>query len=245
VDRTDLDLAITFEYGAGGAWSPVPGAQHARVRVYTVLGPVNVAPSGVTSGPYLPWLAAVDQVCGWAGGAAHDEAGVSTLVADGVYTQLGLAYDTTAGAPAYAFGTLDDLELDLSGFFDRARGSYVNCSDCATLVATFTNMVGGNVDYAVLGWNFTLNYIKPIGVSTFTNDPFGVGPPGMFAFHAAATRDGGLTVHDACLSIDDDAHPASRPNVEGRPRGMGFVHYSTHLSPDPVSVSTVKHPRLR
>lgn len=239
VDRRDLDLAIEFEYEDGGLWHPVPGGQVATVRVYGVLGRANLEPGGGagSGAPYLPWVAALDLVSGWVAGRASDEAGVARIVADGIFEREGLYYDRSAGAPSYANGPLDDLELDLGGYFDRSMGGVVNCSDCATLVATLANMVGCDLDYGIMGWNFVLHDVRLVGYPFFTSDVFNTGTRSAFSFHAAATRDGGLTVHDACLSVDDDAFPSAAPHLEARPRGMQFDRYRRQLTPGTFSLT--------
>jgi hypothetical protein len=247
VDRADLDLEVRFEYREGASWRPVPGAQRASVRVYGVLGPARLVPwAGAGGAPYLPWVAVLDLVTGWVAGRTTDEAEVVRIVTDGIFERSGLRYDALSGAPAYATGPLDDLELDLGAYLARANGSAVNCSDCATLVSALANMVGADVDYAILGWNFTLNDIMAIGSTTFTSDLFGTGSRSAFSFHAVATRDGSLTVHDACLALDGDAQPARAPHVELRPRGLGFDRYRDQLAQQRFSLSGVtRRPRLR
>src|SRR5205085_5166453 len=133
----------------------------------------SLVPSGVQPGaPYLPWLAVVDRVAAWSAGQATDAAAVAAVAADGISDRYALGYDTAAGAPAYAQGSLDDLELDLASFLDASAGRTVNCSDCATLAATYANMVGADYEYAILGWSFYLNDIKAIGATSWTDDPF-------------------------------------------------------------------------
>jgi hypothetical protein len=247
VERVFLDLEVRFEYRENQVWRPIPGGQRAAIRVYTVLGAAPLGPPGAGAGaPYLPWVAALDLAAGFVGGRAGDERGVVRLVADGVFDHSALYYDRNAGAPAYANGPLDDLELDLSGFFARANGRAVNCSDCATLVAALSEMVGADVGYAILGWSFTLNDLRPIGFSSFTNDLFGLGTRSAFSFHAIATRDGARSVEDACLALDGDAWPASPPHSEVWPRAMPFADYKAALAQTPFSVvGPTRRPRLR
>jgi hypothetical protein len=158
---------------------------------------------------------------------------------------MGLSYDTTNGSPAYALGNLDDLELDLSALFDRANGSRVNCSDCATLLSTLANMVGADVDYVIVGYNFPLNYMRILGSSSFSNDPFRQGTQGAFSFHAVGSQDGAITVDDACLALDGDGAPGSLPCTEARPRGMRFDAYRAGLTTDAPAVQIVRRPKLR
>lgn len=106
-------------------------------------------------------------------------------------------------------------------------------------------MAGADLDYAILGWSFRLNYVRPVGHSTFTNDPFGRGSRGSFSFHAVATPDGALTVFDATLSLDGDGWPWRRPHRLLDVRGTTYDRYRRALSPAQLAPATMRRPRLR
>ena len=80
----------------------------------------------------------------------------------------------------------------------RSRGKVVNCSDCASILSTYTNMIGAKLHYAIIGWNFKLNPILGIGAMMF-GSPFDSGRLG-FSYHAVTTPDATMTIDDATLA---------------------------------------------
>ena len=139
----------------------------------------------------------------------------------GVY-QLGPAvvtYDCPGGGSShYSWGG----GFDCSAFIDRLQGgtgngNYVNCSDCATFVSTFANILGCDLWQSRMRDNgfvsFGLNPMLGIGSSTW--EPCCHGEPGWgdaFSYHEVAWT-GACTVtervYDGCLQVDGDADPTS------------------------------------
>src|SRR5262249_45988969 len=122
-----------------------------------------------------------------------------------------LTYDAVIGAPHYTMLGIPTFLLD--AFLDRVRGGegvgpLVNCSDCATMVSTFVNLLGADLwqsNIAALTRPFPLNPIMSIGSHSWST------VWGSFAFHEVAwsgecTEDD--TVFDACLHTDSDGDPA-------------------------------------
>jgi hypothetical protein len=246
VNRQDMPLTITFAYPENGAWRTIPGSQTATIRAYTLLGPPSVAFGSHTGAPYLPWVAAVDLVATWSGGSAVDAQTLASVVCDGVYDNMGLVYDTQQGAPAYAYGGLNSLQLDLTGFLSLSSGNAVNCSDCTTLAATLANMTGGDLDYAIISSNFQVNDVLGIGLSAFTGDLFGTGYRTVFSFHAFATPDLGMSVDDDTLTLNGGPNPWGPPYAPVRARGLDFGTYLGLLTPDqPTIQGTPHHPTIR
>jgi hypothetical protein len=86
----------------------------------------------------------------------------------------------------------------------------VNCVDCAALLKTFTNIIGGNLQCGRLtvpalptASVFSLNPIAPIGSSQFS--AFNLGNFGYFGFHMVTTSettfDDSSKVYDSCLKL--------------------------------------------
>ena len=180
-----------------------------------------------------PWVAALDLVARWSNGAATSRSGVLSAAVRGV-NQSGLRYDVNTGAPAYTWGSqLQSPSVDLSAFLDGfANGRIVNCLDCAGLVSKLAAQAGADSNVVIIGWGFRLYWLRGIGYSSYTNSLFGGSH--AFSYHAFASGDGASTVHDACLSVDDDSRPWSAPHREGLPLGMDYDHYRDQLSPDNV-----------
>ncbi|MCO5166356.1 MAG: hypothetical protein M9894_08330 [Planctomycetes bacterium] len=239
IGRHDLALDFRFEVWDGQGWSPVPGRVRTTHRVYTLLGR---PPTGANV--RRPWVAVVDKVAQWSAGRARDVAGALEVITRGVYEAEGLVYDTWFGAPAYSDGNqLWEPELDLDGWLHRTRGRVVNCLDCAALVTALAAQVGASAEVCTVGDNFSLHWIRGIGGQRFVNDLFGGWH--AFSFHAVATIDRAATIHDACLSVDDDARPDAAPHVERLPVGMPFARYRQQLSPDPFRVTGLGRSTVR
>lgn len=239
IGRHDLELSFRFEVWDGQGWSPVPGRVRTSHRVYTLLGRPPT-----TSNVRRPWVAVVDKVALWSAGRAHDVAGALDVITRGVNAAEGLVYDTRWGAPAYSDGNrLYEPELDLDGWLHRTRGRVVNCLDCAALVTALAAQVGAPADVCTVGDNFALYWIRGLGGQRFVNDLFGGWH--AFSFHAVATIDRAATIHDACLSVDDDARPDAAPHTERLPVAMPFARYRQQLSPDPFRVTGLGRSTVR
>ncbi len=140
------DRTWEWEYrpAPGHAWQHFDSTRH---RFYTVLdipsGPWEQAPFG-SANTQMPWTEILDRACRWAHGAASADL-AAALVTRSVYA-LGPAivtYDCPGGGSSHY--SLPDF--DGTAFRDRLRGGigngvYVNCSDCATIVASFANALG-------------------------------------------------------------------------------------------------------
>jgi hypothetical protein len=201
VDETlRLGFAVTDEHGE----THDLGAQFLPVRFYALFDApsVEVWPAAIQ-----PALLAID-------GAAPVPEDILDGLVDWVFSDLGLSYDTDWGASYYTAYFSEDWEQGhfyFSDFLDRRFGSTVNCSDCASIMVAYANMLGVPLNYRIIGWNFQLNQILAIGGSEFTNCPFGPGGCG-FTYHAVT---GGLdyeAIWDATLSLDGDSDPTNLPS---------------------------------
>ncbi len=173
------------------------------------------APAFLQEGPrYHPWVAAIDPALRALQDLPPDAGLLRDALVDWVFHEHGIVYDTDYGASAYihwpAFGW--EGEFDLSAYLDRRYGTVVNCSDCAGILSTWSNMLGAFLDTLIVLEDFQLNQILAIGQSEFTNCPFG--PRGCgFSYHAVTSSDGGDTIWDATLALDGDGDPAHAPST--------------------------------
>jgi hypothetical protein len=240
--KTTLNVQVGFEYFDGASWNAIAGGQTLQVTVYTVLDTNKLSSSGgvATDAQELPFVAAVDEVAGWASGAqVADNGSALTLITRNVNGSLGLHYDTTSGASAYTDGgALEAPDFAFSDFLTGfARGQTVNCSDCADIVTTFARSIGVDMKVTILGSDFHLNFIRGIGIKTWTRDVFGPGGD-SFSYHAVCTTNDGKTIWDACLDVDDGPKPHEQETrIETLPLDMPFAHYHQKLSPDPFSIT--------
>jgi hypothetical protein len=186
-------------------------------RIYIVLSTpaapwVQSSNSGETQ---LPWTDALEFACVWASGQTN-EIGAATAVTQKVNAAIGLTYDTAQGASSYTQSAGYESMFLCSDFLaylnsGTGKGNKVNCTDCATIVTTFANLVGCNLSESTMlpagGGGFTCNEIIAIGGTNWAY-PF---PPGNgFSYHEVAWT-GALSyinnIFDACLKVDSSSNP--------------------------------------
>ena len=187
--------------------------QDLPLRVYGVYGPPTF---DETEAPYLPWVAVIDPALRAMQGVAADPRLVATALVHHIFNDYGLTYDTRYGASVYvSYGgwSYNEARMDMSAFIDLDNGRTVNCSDCAGILLNFANMVGVELEYAIIQPSFQLNLIKAIGQDDYTSCPFGPGGCG-FSYHAVTTIDSGGTIWDATLQLDGDDDPYASPSTE-------------------------------
>ena len=219
------DVTWRWEYrlGPNHSWHHFSTTRH---RFYALLAvptaPWLQAPFNAAN-TQLPWTAALDYACRWAEGATSPDM-AAALVTQAVYA-LGPAivtYDCPGGGSShYSFP-----DFDCTSFVERLRGGigngvYVNCSDCATIVASFANMLGCDLWQSKMGWGFALNELLAIGSNVWQT---ACGWPG-FSYHEVAWEDACTAnddVFDACLRVDGDSDPTAPPNVPLLPQDLRF-----------------------
>lgn len=223
-----------WQYRIGrGSWTDFETTRH---RIYLVLD-VPTAPWVQTAGStQLPWTEVLDKACAWAATtkSADDAAAAVTRA---VYN-LGpgvVTYDCPGGGSThYAQGG-----FDCTGFLERlaggfGNGQYVNCTDCATILSTFANVLGCDLWQSRMASGFGLNPMLGIGSNTW--EPC-CGWSG-FSYHEVAWKgncDVDDRLYDACLQVDGDADPTAPPHTALLPVNMRFGNtgdgeYRDHLA---------------
>lgn len=193
------------------AWVPFAETSH---RIFTVLRTPTrpwLQQPFVDGNTQLPWADVLQVACVWARGtfSLREAASQITLALFATEDER-LRYSCTAGAPSnYSF-----QDFDCTGFLERmsggfGRGPNVNCSDCATIVSTFSNAVGCDLSQSRM-----FNPVTPFAVNTLQL----IGQPhfgavcgfGVFNYHEVAWS-GGCTeaddVFDACVAVFAPAAP--------------------------------------
>ncbi len=207
---TVVEESVTLTWSVQGqeiATQPLP------LRFYALLREPTFEEDGA---PYEPWVAAIDPALRAITGVSPTDDALSAALTEWIYRDLSLSYDTDYGASyytSYSGRGYDDAEFDFSSFLGRRNGSTVNCTDCASILEAYADMLGADLSYTIILSNFQLNYIKAIGGTDFTHCPFGPGGCG-FSYHAVTTADDALTIYDATLALDGDDDPSSPPNTE-------------------------------
>ncbi len=241
VSKSMLRYTYTFEYQDGGSWIAIPGSIATEHTVYTLYGEPTLSHTSTAVAPYIPWVKAVDLVAGWVDGPATAD-DITGAVTAAVNSFFGLQYDTSRGACHYTTGNVDNHTMQMSDFFedyDADSFTVLNCSDCACLQTTFSNMVGVDHEYQILGITdyIPLNYMIPIGRTWMV--PF----TGSFRYHAVSTNDVGASISDACAELDDDSDPRNPPHTAILPVNMTYATYKQKLSWSPSSWDTYARER--
>ena len=154
-----VEETLTLTWSVDGA---TVGVQTVPVRIYATLGEPGFEEVGA---PYEPWVAAIDPALRAITGVEGTDEAVTSALTEWIYRDLGLAYDTQYGASAYTQYSgrgYNEAEFDFTGFLARRNGSTVNCSDCASILEAYADMVGADLSYTIILQNFDLNYIKAI-----------------------------------------------------------------------------------
>ncbi len=231
VGRYDVTVKWHFEAKAPTGWVTVAGAEQSAVlRFYGVLG----NELGTTA-PYMPWVAVVDLGTKAASGKTTP-ADVRAALVKEVYENFGLKYDRKSGASFYTSYTsgFAAARFDLGLFLKRSKGNTVNCTDCASILSTYSNMLGVKLHYAIIQGaggksGFSLNPIMGIG-STVFGSPFDSGGMG-FSYHAVTSQDATKTINDATLAVDGDTDPKTAPQTKLLVQDLTGTNYLTRLSP--------------
>lgn len=236
------DITWTWSYRVPeGSWQPMATTAH---RVYVVLDtpslPWRPEPNG---GTQQPWTDVLDLACQWAGGATTpgDAAAAITTRVNG---SLGLTYDTDSGTSVYTsddgYGQVFSCTAFLNELGNRpgGQGKKVNCTDCASIVTAFANVLGCNLKAFVMGsgsrTGFGCNKIQAIGHQDWAY-PFA---NHAFAYHEVAWDGKGCfddPLYDACLKVDGGTAPwdwttASVQHLPTLPLRMTFE--AGELAPD-------------
>jgi hypothetical protein len=228
INRIDKTIRWRFAWkDEGGEYVAIPGSeQSATLRFYGVLGNEQGK-----AAPDLPWVAVVDDATTAIAGRAADAERARAILVQHIYEDLGLSYDRKGGASYYTrySGGFASASFSLSQFLTRARGKIVNCSDCASILSTYANMIGAKLHYAIIGPRFDLNPILGIGAMSF-GSPFDSGRM-QFSYHAVTTPDMTMTIDDATLAVDGDDDPKTAPHKKLLVQSLSGSDYLTRLSP--------------
>jgi hypothetical protein len=219
----ELTWRWQFRPDAQQPWTDFDESRH---RVYVVLStsrPPWVQQPYVTANTQLPWTTVLDYACRWAASAQTlDQA--AALVTQAVFG-LGpgvISYGCAVfGTPQYS-----EPYFQCTAFLDRLRGGFgrgvwVNCTDCATIVSTFANILGCRLWQSPMGNFFALNETIAIGGGSWRT----ACDWGGFNYHEVAWKGNcgeADAVFDACLLIDGDADPSRRPHQPLLPANLRF-----------------------
>jgi hypothetical protein len=234
----DVDWHWEYRLPHDFHWHPMHTTRH---RIYVVLdmptAPWSQLPF-TSANVQLPWTEALDHACDWARGANSKDR-VARMITENVYA-LGPAvvtYDCPGGgASHYSFSG-----FDCSAFLDRLRGGagngiYVNCSDCATILSTFANLLGCDLWQSRMGYSFGLNPILAIGSNIWQT---ACGWGGFF-YHEVAWADACTAtddVWDGCLELNGSPNPTGPPFLPLLPCDLEFGNEYVNRLASPAGIA--------
>ena len=214
-----------YRLNPGDPWTEFDVSHH---RVYLVLdlptAPWQQQPYQSTN-VQLPWTEALDYACTWAS-LTSDEVGSASAVTRKVY-ELGpgtVSYDCPGGGSThYANGV-----FNCTAFIERLKGGMgngyrVNCTDCATFVSTFANLLGCDLWQSRMFGSSSFGLNPMLGIGSNVWQPC-CGWSG-FSYHEVPWKGGCTandTIYDACLQVDGDVDPTSAPHTALLPCNMRF-----------------------
>jgi hypothetical protein len=156
------------------------------------------------------------QACDWAKGA-KSEIGAATNITEAVFA-LGLqgrvSYASGATYAKERFDYVAFLEFLINGV---GKSQSLNCDDCATIVSTFGNILGCDLEQSEMRANFQTNFIRRIGDQGWVLT--------TFDRHAVAWKcpcDMNAPLYDACLQIDADKTPSAPNHLALQPTNLRF-----------------------
>ncbi len=218
------DITWQWKYRCPGqtAWQDADATRH---RIYIVLETPKSPWDQTVGSTNNPWTDVLDYSCVWANGQAT-VVGAAGAVTQNVNASIGLTYDMNFGASKYT-SPGNGLNFYCTQFIDyldngTGLGNVVNCTDCGTIVTTFSNVLGCDLHASRMQAFFDLTPIKAIGQAGFGCPNWGCG----FSYHEVAwTGAGGQTdpIFDACLEVDGDTDPWVAPHTAQLPLNVPFT----------------------
>ena len=204
-------------------WIDIDTTRH---KIYVLLeapkDPWKQTPYNATN-DQLPWTEVMDYSCIWAIGSKDRDtaAGKVTERVNALGPSI-VEYDCPGGGGTH----YSSPKFNCTEFLERLKGGlglgkYVNCTDCATIVSTFSNILGCDLWQSRMGSGFGLNEVISIGYSTWST-PCGWS---TFNYHEVAWKGAcGVDdeVFDACLRVDGDSSPRTSPHTPLLPINMKF-----------------------
>jgi hypothetical protein len=216
-----------FQIGGSSSWIDLARTDH--VVFVTLDVPSDPWTQGVSLAdqPLWPWVRVLTWACAWGQGVTLTSTGKSGAakklarrLETGLHEQgrrqsVPLQYldadqaRYTADSPAPLFFCTAFLDL-LDGSPQSDFGTEVNCSDCASALATFANALGCDVTQKRISHkdHFMLRTNRIVLIGESDDDD---AETHWFGYHEFVARrrasDNAALIHDACLKIDTDSDP--------------------------------------
>lgn len=203
---------IAWDWSADGVF-----LQTTRHLIYTLVSapqPPWGQPGSTFPGFQLPWTEVLNYACRQAGDAKTVDQAADKLTR-WIYFSLGgskLQYNQGSGDSSFTipgmqtFKCTQFLQLLTS---DPGTRSRINCTDCATILSSFANILGCNLEQSKIGYEFETNLIQKIGLPTPNRQYFNFHEV-AWKFPANGNGNGNGSadafVYDPCLEFDGDTN---------------------------------------
>jgi hypothetical protein len=175
-------------------------------RVYVVLreprGPWEQ--TGFPANIQNPWADVLEYSCDWARGTTTID-NAAAMITRKVNEPAGkVKYDQKQGKSYYTRGANFLCTAYIAQMRGQGWSDIVNCTDCATFVTTFSNILGCDLWESRMEQNFGINPIIGIGLSNF-GPPFTNPDRWGFSYHEVAWKapaGNADRLFDACLKVN-------------------------------------------
>jgi len=209
-----------------------------------------------------PWTDALDMLLNWGVKGYTNATEIATQITKHVNSNIYLSYDTARGSSSLTSGDQQQFfySSDFIAEVKAGRTQKVNCTDCATIVSTFSNLLGADLYQTRFGklnkcfdrWigtyyeflsGFYCNKVKGIGNDDWRY-PLGGdanATSGGFSYHEIAFSSAQLytsKIYDACLKVNSNVIKANKKSsiVESEllPKNIQFAAMDTYTNADIV-----------
>jgi sugar lactone lactonase YvrE len=169
-----------------------------------------------------PWVGALEVACGWAAGAADQDAAAEG-VTKGLNSCSQLCYDT-----ATVFGSNTYWLSDFLDLLGTGSSFNLNCRDCANAVVTLANLLGCDLFEGRMQNLWTHRFLRLGGEPAADLDwvDYAWGYHEIGWLHQMGPNE---FVYDGCLQLDQDTNYTDNVHIALLPVKMSFGDYKSLL----------------
>jgi hypothetical protein len=217
VGKYDITWRWQYRLGGTGSWKDFEYTHH---RIYVILEEPKAPWTQNTASPEnWPWTDALEHVCSWAVGASDRNEAATAI------TRCINAHPLQNYTPQTIFvlGLYDPVYL-LSSYINAlndTRTFFLNCTDCADAVTTFSNILGCNLWEGRFGGMKTRKFLKVNGNPDVEEDWVTY----EWSYHEICWIDqmGQYEyIFDGCLQVDMDNNYGDLVHIAKLPTNMRF-----------------------
>lgn len=248
IQKAQIEWKWEYQDPESGAWTAMRTTRH---TIYTILESVN-DPWRCSDEQGLlysrPWTDILDMLIPYVQGLSESK-DVMSAVVNMIYNQLNLVYGGVASwALSIDLASASQM-LYLDDFMTRLSESGANCQDCATLTATFANILGCNMRVQVIAPNtggaYRTGKVLLIGEETWRYPHSEHSGEEFFDYHfvAVSNTSGNINnketyVYDACMKLNNSKNPwEANPTNPQLACGMVFSqHEDFPAAPLPLPI---------